>query len=464
MILPLFTEYNITSSNVGFFVLDNATNNDTTLVELAKVLKFNVKERRQRCIGHIFNLIAEAFLFGQDSTSFMTEIEQAATPQLRRQLWRRRGELGKLHNLVQHIVSSGKRGALFANLQQRIIDETIQGNISGQPKDKVYRVVVDGGVRWNSTYMMIRRSLELKEAMKIYCSELMHSSIDEDREAAADYLNDEEWNTLQLICDMLEPLFRLTKDLEGNADMQESAGHASHGALWEVMIALEHVMSHFEELQNRINDFIGNQRIQSSITLAWNKADEYYKMTDVSPVWTASIVLHPDFKWTHFEKEWAAHPTWIRDGKKNLDVYWKKHYKKAPIAPLTPFMPTPLVKKRSFLEAIVDKQRSTPSMAIIGSDGLVDELAAYLREGTIPNISPLDYWRSREAMWPHLAQMAFDLISVPAMSSECERVFSSCGLVTSSHRSRLHSDGLEAGECVKNWTRRGLMTLATRFM
>jgi hypothetical protein len=67
----------ITALNLGYFVLDNALNNDTTLVELVKTLKFDPKERRLRCIGHILNLIAERYLFGQDVSVFKEEYKKA---------------------------------------------------------------------------------------------------------------------------------------------------------------------------------------------------------------------------------------------------------------------------------------------------------------------------------------------------------------------------------------------------
>ncbi len=76
VILPLFKRFNITSDNLGFFVLDNAPNNDTTLVELSKTLGFEPKERRLRCMGHIINLIAEQYLFGQDSKSFEDDYKE----------------------------------------------------------------------------------------------------------------------------------------------------------------------------------------------------------------------------------------------------------------------------------------------------------------------------------------------------------------------------------------------------
>jgi hypothetical protein len=63
-------------------------------------------------------------------------------------------------------------------------------------------------------------------------------------------------------------LFRLTKELEGNASSQESGGKASHGALWEILPVLEHVLSHFEQLQKRAGRKEFDERIQNSITLA----------------------------------------------------------------------------------------------------------------------------------------------------------------------------------------------------
>ena len=78
MIRPLFTRFNITLNNLGFFVLDNATNNDTTLFKLSKSIKFDPKERRLRCIGYIINLIAEQYLFSQDSKSFKDEYKESS--------------------------------------------------------------------------------------------------------------------------------------------------------------------------------------------------------------------------------------------------------------------------------------------------------------------------------------------------------------------------------------------------
>jgi hypothetical protein len=45
--------------HLRYFVLDNSTNNNTTLVKLSKEIGFDAKEKRLRYIGHILNLIAK---------------------------------------------------------------------------------------------------------------------------------------------------------------------------------------------------------------------------------------------------------------------------------------------------------------------------------------------------------------------------------------------------------------------
>jgi hypothetical protein len=248
---------------------------------------FNPEEKRLRYMGHILNLIAEAYLFGQDATTFSKEMKEAGPPE-RRKLWRQRGELGKLHNLVAHVMASGKRTELFMSLQSKL-------NI-GIAEGKTWRLVLDGGIRWNASYSMIRRALELREALDTYAFQLRLSKEDFDTETFQnDYLSDNEWETLRLIGEQLEPLFRLTKDLEGNADLKDGACKASHGVLWEILPVFEFILAHFEKLeqQAKADEFSGHPGIQSSITLAWNQATNYYKKTDQSIVWMAAVVLHP---------------------------------------------------------------------------------------------------------------------------------------------------------------------------
>ena len=51
--------------------------------------------------------------------------------------------------------------------------------------------------------------------------------------------------------------------------------------------------------------------------------------------------------------------------------------------------------------------------------------------------------------------MALDLLSIPAMSAEVERLFSSCNITITDRRNRIGIDAVEAIECLKSWLRKG---------
>ncbi|KAI2479361.1 hypothetical protein Ptr902_09572 [Pyrenophora tritici-repentis] len=51
-------EYSIGSDKLGYFVLDNAANNDTAVSSLAHAYDFNAAHQRLRCGPHTLNLIS----------------------------------------------------------------------------------------------------------------------------------------------------------------------------------------------------------------------------------------------------------------------------------------------------------------------------------------------------------------------------------------------------------------------
>ncbi len=63
MLLLALIHFSIKNNNLGYFVLNNATNNNTTLIELIKSIDFDSLKRRLRYIGHILNLITKQYLF-----------------------------------------------------------------------------------------------------------------------------------------------------------------------------------------------------------------------------------------------------------------------------------------------------------------------------------------------------------------------------------------------------------------
>jgi len=87
VIRPLLEHFGINKDNLGYFVLDNASNNDITLVKLGKTIRFELMQKRLRYIGHILNLIAKLYIFRQDISTFKEDYKKALLRE-RRELWR----------------------------------------------------------------------------------------------------------------------------------------------------------------------------------------------------------------------------------------------------------------------------------------------------------------------------------------------------------------------------------------
>jgi hypothetical protein len=79
--------------------------------------------------------------------------------------WRKKGPVGKLHNTVIRIKENAARRLLFQSKQRNAAPAS-----EGEDSEvvRMYRVVANGGIRWNSTYLMINRAMLLKDAIHLY--------------------------------------------------------------------------------------------------------------------------------------------------------------------------------------------------------------------------------------------------------------------------------------------------------
>lgn len=79
------------------------------------------------------------------------------------------------------------------------------------------------------------------------------------------------------------------------------------------------------------------------------------------------------------------------------------------------------------------------------------ELKSWLGRVSEPTTDPIAFWKRQQQGLPMLSQMAFDVLSIPSMSAECERIFSRAKLTSGPQRHSLVSETLEAIECLKSW-------------
>ncbi|KAJ3453329.1 hypothetical protein MRS44_017576 [Fusarium solani] len=122
-IVEILEPYKIPEEKIGYFTLNNAPNDDTTIDTIRERFKFYGKERWGRCFGHVINLMVKAILFRKDADAFESRLEHGdilATAE--HELWRKRGPVGKLHNLMVAIHRSNVLTTLLRSLQRLEFD------------------------------------------------------------------------------------------------------------------------------------------------------------------------------------------------------------------------------------------------------------------------------------------------------------------------------------------------------
>ncbi len=199
VLAEVLNDYGIDAEKLGWFVLDNASNNDTALSELLKSILFDLLKKRLRCAGNIINLAANAFPYCQNPKDIERQLTFDQSEVSRLTLWRQRGAVGKLHNFVFNITRSPRRRTIFDKCQEE--------NLALADHDEIYALIRDGGVRWNSTYMMIERAIKLKDSLDQYCYKMSKSTDESDRSTIPDELQAKDWKSLVGIKTILSAFF-----------------------------------------------------------------------------------------------------------------------------------------------------------------------------------------------------------------------------------------------------------------
>jgi hypothetical protein len=506
-LLAISEEYEITD-RLGYFTLDNASSNDTCLRTFLPtcnpdITHDGIVSRRLRCFGHVLNLAAKAFLYGKNADAL--EVENNANEALNREreaqeAWRRHSPIGKLHNVIVAVRITPQRKKHFARISN--LEEPDYAAFELNKDTQKLGIIQNNDTRWNSTYNMINRALKKRREIDSFITRLDDETEASKRIPLEDHLSNNDWLILVKTAALLKPFYTITMRLQGHA------GDATHGAIWEVLPATELLLSGLEaaKLTYRDPTVLDNEEtieiapipidpeilppahstrrrrrqpqpptspqqppqhqqpqpnenlsdatrkhLRTAINNAWEKLDHYYQLCDASPVYVASVVLHPGQKWRYFEKKWGHnHQDWLANAKDETQALYETQYKNRE---MTEIQATQNITQRAPRQPDEFETWITPVDYYETDAVTVDEYDAYLSTPPIPTLEPILWWRDHQSTYPRLSQMAFDLLSIPAMSAECERVFSQARLTISTQRVRLKEDTIDAIQCLKNWLR-----------
>ena len=319
------------------------------------------------------------------------------------------GPLSKVHNICIYIRANDYWYNLFQKCAGRVLG-------------------LDNDTRWNSWFLLLDVTIEKEEHVKWYQDKYYNSLKD-------DYLILEDWQTLRKTRHFLQPFWKITQLTEGY-----------YATLNCTLFTMDVLYKHYNQAFNKYKD---NQQLLGCVLTSWYIFEKYYKLSDESPAYAAALILHPLQRKAHIQKNWPR--SWHKKIFNNVKKLWEDNYKGLPTIDPTPsLVPRPQLDKYDLLAQELD---------VVGIVSSIDEYEAYTSQTPIPiDCSPLTWWLrdGQQERYPRLSKMAIDILSIPAMSADPERVFSGARRTISWERMSLGADTINIGECLKSWIRSGI--------
>ncbi|XP_016103368.1 zinc finger BED domain-containing protein 4-like isoform X2 [Sinocyclocheilus grahami] len=361
----LMEEWGITN-HVTCLVTDGAAN----MIACGRELRL----RHTVCIAHTLNLIVKKAL---DQTPVLADIR------------------AKARKLVGYFRSSVTAKEKLAQLQQQM----------GRPTLKLLQEVE---TRWNSTFQMLHRLVELKEPVRAALASLA---------TEIPPLSSDELTSVTACLSLLSGFNDATVELSEEKKVSGS----------KVLPLLKMLDENLQEEMKNMASPVARQMGEHLKRQLREKLNTLQSMSIMS----LATMLDPRFKAMGFFS-----PTKANEAIKRLTSECAAIVSSAaqPSASHGAELVTPGNKLWRHLDDSVMESRRRHSVT---ADATV-EVQRYLAEPNIGRLEdPLQYWERQKLIYPHLYRLAVKYLCTPASSVPCERVFSKAGEVVSKKRNRL---------------------------
>ncbi|KAL2932807.1 putative AC transposase [Bienertia sinuspersici] len=345
-----------------------------------------------RCCAHILNLVVQQGLKLIDSS------------------------VTKLREIVKYVDSSDFR---LTNFEKAKSDRGLGSK---------GKLILDVSTRWNSTYDMIQRALEVKDAFDLF--------VTRERDIV-DVIYEKEWDTIQDICDFIEPFYHITKLFSGSK-------YPTSNLYLYCIVCIEKLLteSHTDP----------SDAVRKMAAPMWRTFDKYW--SDHSMVLSFALILDPRFKMTYLtdlysmlyvptaveQKISEVHATFVA-----LYECYMKTCKSAPVvhsvSDPTPPRPFKMMKLQQIPRTSTSRTARGDVDSYLGLSHVVD----------YDGFDVLDYWKSQSTSYPALALMARDILAIPITSVASESAFSVGGRILNKLRSVLLPKNVEILMTTRNW-------------
>jgi hypothetical protein len=325
--------------------------------------------------------------------------------------------------------------------------------------------------RWNSFYSAFARAARLHIAYNSYANYHIQKTSVADAYAAArgnqlpdapwwmrsSGLNAADWATITEYIDLLRPLKYASERLEGRGKS------GKFGAIYEVIPVFEYLLAELESraeqyqhVQYNAHRDAPEDHVAINLRAAWDKANEYYSKLDDSPVYYTAVCLHPYYK--HYcEKSWRDKAGWLEANNSALQLLWAQ-YKPQTIAIIRQREPA-----SGSIDDAIDALVSQDDSSEFHSDEY-DNWRKYEPKWTRQQFEQdgdvIKYWIGLRSKYPNLSRLAIDILTIPASSCDCERLFSELGDLLEPKRRQIGPQLLAALQLIRSWMRAGIATPA----
>ena len=175
---------------------------------------------------------------------------------------------------------------------------------------------------------------------------------------------------------------------------------------------------------------------------AWAKLTKYYNLTDSShSIYAAAVLFNPAHRKTYFDERWVSDVMlqWKEVMIATVRKTWEDEYRTELAIPEPEFE-----HRNNFL---TDYLTRIPRAQAISNNPFTsyisDAPVQWPREGQESNKDLISWWMRPNNPYKALRQQALDLLSIPAMSAEVKRVFSTAKRLVTVDRNRLDEESIE---------------------
>ncbi|KAG9379945.1 Dimer-Tnp-hAT domain containing protein [Pyrenophora tritici-repentis] len=468
VIYKTLLEFGVASTKIGWFITDNASNNDTAIQSLARRVGFDAVECRLRCGPHTINLVGQMLLWGKDNKAYDNALSAELVNEDKfMEEWRHEGTLGVLLQIIAYI-KTPQQVELFNRCQLEAHRDLHPDAIDDDCK--LREVVKPVVTRWNSFYSAFERAISLQAAINLYAAHHITHLQDSDAIAQArgnkladapnwmrsNGLTAADWGVVTEYLAALKPLKAATKRSEGRG------ASGAYGAIAEVIPVFEYLLKEYEDrvatyeaVDYKAHNEAPEDHLEINLRAARTKLCEYYSKLDDSPAYYAATILHPRYK-KLCDVLWADKPAWLYSNNQAFLQLWAQY--NTPRATPTTTIPT-AAHRSNEIDDVINSYINPEHLPTTNSE--MDEYQRWKQgepiaaDGSHDANNPVEYWVALRDQYPNLSRLAIDVLSIPASSCDCERMFSELGDLLEPRRRKLGPQLLAAMLCIRRWQRAG---------